>query len=199
MKILLADDDRLVLATLGQGLRRAGYEILEAASGAEAIALGKSEEPDLAILDVRMPDLDGVQVGARLAGETQVPFLFLSAHDDTELVKEAIERGALGYLIKPIDVPQLIPSIEAALTRASELRDLRESEERLRGALVRQRSTAIAVGILMERYHVDADEAFERLRRRARGDRRKVNEIADQLVESVEILNRFGGPESGHG
>lgn len=191
MKILLADDDRLVLATLGQGLRRAGYEILETASGVEAIEMGKTLSPDLAILDVRMPDIDGVQVGSRLAQETQVPFLFLSAYDDADLVKEAVSHGALGYLIKPIDVPQLIPSIEAAITRASDIRELRESEERLRGALVRQRKTAIAVGILMERYRVDSGEGFERLRRMARDERQKINELADELVGSLERLNRF--------
>lgn len=191
MKILLADDDRLVLATLGQGLRRAGYEVLEAASGTEAIELGKSSAPDLAILDIRMPDIDGVQVGGRLADETFVPFVFLSAHDDADLVREAVERGALGYLVKPIDVPQLIPSIEAALTRASEIRDLRESEENLRGALVRQRKTAIAVGILMERHRVDATQAFERLRRLARDERQKVTDLASEIVDSVERLNRM--------
>ncbi len=191
MKLLIADDDRLILATLGQGLRRAGYEALEASSGREAVELARKAEPDLAILDVRMPDMSGLEVGEELAREGSVPFLFLSAHDDTATVREAIRRGALGYLVKPIDVPQLIPSIEAALIRAGDLRELRESEEKLQGAIVRQRSIAIAVGILMERHRVDSERGFELLRNQARARRVKLEEVASAVVSATDNLNSY--------
>jgi two-component system, response regulator PdtaR len=131
---LLADDDRLVLATLTEGLRRAGYTVLDAAGGDEAIRLACEHKPDLAILDMRMPGRDGLAVARWLCEHTDCPFLFLSAYGDTEVVSAAVQAGALGYLVKPLDVQQILPSIEAALNRGRELRALLEEEAQLSAA-----------------------------------------------------------------
>ena len=101
-KILVADDDRVVLLTLAEGLREAGFEVIEARDGLQALALCRSEAPDLALLDIRMPGLDGLELARRLRDETRVPFLFFSAYGDEEFVRRAVEIGALGYLIKPL-------------------------------------------------------------------------------------------------
>ena len=129
--ILIVDDDRLVLATLGHGLRDAGYRVSEAAEGAAALALVSREKPDLALLDVRMPDISGVKLAERLAAEHGVPFMFLSAYGDPDIIQRATELGALGYLVKPLDVPQIIPSIEAALARSAQIRSLTDTGEQL--------------------------------------------------------------------
>ena len=157
--LLLVDDDRLVLATLSDGLREMGYRVSVAASGREAMEAIGRETFDLVILDVRMPGMDGIEVAARLRETGGPPFIFLSAYGDLDIVRQASENGALGYLLKPIDIPQIVPSIEASLVRAAEIGRLRESESRLGNALVIEQKTRTAVGVLMERYRIDRQAA----------------------------------------
>lgn len=190
--ILIVDDDRLVLATLGHGLRDAGYRVSEAAEGAAALALVSREKPDLALLDVRMPDISGVKLAERLAAEHGVPFMFLSAYGDPDIIQRATELGALGYLVKPLDVPQIIPSIEAALARSAQIRSLTDTGEQLSQALESGRETSMAIGVLMERRGLDRDEAFEALRSHARSQRRRIHEVAAELVDAVEKVNKAG-------
>ena len=144
-KLLIADDDRLVLATLAEVLRRAGHTVLEAANGEEAIRLACEQQPDLAILDMRMPGRDGLDVAHWLREHTSVPFLFLSAYGDADVVDAAVQSGALGYLVKPLDVQQILPSIDAAMMRGRELNALLEEEAQLSAALRLSRQTSMAV------------------------------------------------------
>ena len=189
-RLLLADDDRLILSTLGQGLRDAGYEILEAADGDAAVHLCETAQPELAILDVRMPGMSGLEAAYLIRKKNvQVPFIFLSAYGDKEVVKLAVEEGALGYLIKPVDIPQIVPTIEAALARAAEISQLRKAEDSLTSALKSNRETSMAVGIIMERYRVNRDMAFEVLRQYARADRRKIKQIATDLLTASDTLS----------
>lgn len=191
--LLIADDDRLVLATLAEGLRRAGHTVLEAADGDEAIQLACTRRPDLAILDVRMPGRDGLGVAQWLREHTDVPFLFLSAYGDASVVIEAVESGALGYLVKPLDVEQILPSIDAALVRGRELNALLEEEAQLTAALRLNRQVSMAVGILMARDRVNEQEAFNRLRTEARSQRRKLSDLAVELVQSAEQATGSAG------
>jgi response regulator NasT len=188
-RLLLVDDDRLILATLSDGLLSAGYEVVTAASAAEALAHVSKDQFDLAVLDIRMPGMDGIELGRRLREHTSVPFVYLSAYGDTELVRDATEHGALGYLLKPLDIPQIVPTIEAALARAREIAGLKDSEGRLSTALTVEQKTRMAVGVLMERLKLERQAAFELLRQRARSERRKVIEVADEILAAVEMLN----------
>ena len=188
-QILLVDDDRLILALVGEGLRKNGYLVQTASSGDEALAVCESSPPDLVILDVRMPGRSGVEVARELRTRGDVPYMFLSAYGELDIVKSAVDEGALGYLVKPIDVPQVIPTIEAALARARELRALREREAQLNTALAAGRESSIAVGLIMERYRLDRKAAFEALRFHARTQRRKIEEVATDMVTSAEQMN----------
>ena len=190
--LLIADDDRLVLATLAEGLRRAGHTVLEAANGDEAIRLACEQRPDLAILDVRMPGVSGLDVAEWLREHSDVPFLFLSAYSDSDIVGDAVRAGALGYLVKPLDVQQILPSIDAAIVRGRELSALLEEEAQLSAALRLNRQISMAVGILMERHNISERDAFNRLRERARAQRRKVGELAIELVQENETA--IGAP-----
>jgi len=120
-RILIADDDRLILSTLGQGLRDVGYEVLEATDGKAAVHVCETSQPELAILDMRMPGMSGVEAAHLIRQRTATPFIFLSAYGDKEVVQLAVQEGALAYLVKPVDTPQIVPTIEAALARAAEL------------------------------------------------------------------------------
>ena len=187
-KILIADDDRVILLTLSEGLTEAGYRVIPARDGLQALALCKSEQPDLALLDIRMPGLDGIALAQTVCKETAVPFLFLSAYDDEDLVKRAVEAGALGYLIKPLGLPSILLAIKVALARAQEISGLRQREDQLEGALASNRVIATAVGMLMHASKLTQQEAFERLRRHARDRRLKLEDLARLVVEENELL-----------
>ena len=186
--ILVVDDDRLVLAALTEGLRAAGYRVTSAASGEVALGVAARDAPDVALLDVRMPGMSGIELGRSLR-EQGIPFLFLSAYGDQEIVRVAAAEGALGYLVKPLDIQQIVPSIEAALARGSDIRKLRESEAQLNTALTGSRDISMAVGVLMMRDRLDREQAFDLLRSHARSQRRAVSEVAKELLDSAENLN----------
>lgn len=188
-RILLVDDDRLISATLSEGLRQRGYEVETANSGEQALALCEQVPPDLAILDMRMTGMTGLETAHFLRQRTRVPYLFLTAYGDAETVKEAVAEGALGYLVKPVDVGQLIPAVEAALARATDIDGLRQSEQHLQNALAQNREVSVAVGVMMERFHFDRDQAFNVLRYQARSQRRKLQEVAVEVVEAAERLS----------
>lgn len=189
--VLVVDDDRLVLASLCRGLRQAGYRVSEATNAEEAFGIAERSAPDLALLDVRMPGMSGIELGKLLHERAGVPFLYLSAYGQPDIVSEAAGHGALGYLVKPLDIAQILPSIETALARAAEMRRLREKEGQLATALAGSREVSVAVGLLMERHHIDRDEAFEALRAHARSARRPLTEVAQEIVESTEKLNVY--------
>ncbi|QKT02616.1 response regulator [Ectothiorhodospiraceae bacterium 2226] len=188
VSVLLADDDRLILTTLGQGLERAGFEVLRAPSGEEAVRLAELRRPDIALLDVRMPGIGGIEA-ARQLGRAGIPVLFLSAYDDADTVREAVDEGAVGYLVKPVDVPKIVPSLRAALSVSEQLRRLRAEGEHLAVALASGRAVSVAVGLIMERYRLTQAGAFEALRAHARSQRRKVQEVAAELASASDALN----------
>ena len=188
-RILLVDDDRPILRSLAEGLRAAGYIVSEADSGPTALELVAHTQFDVAILDVRMPGMSGLELAKALSQRCDLPFLFMSAHSEMDVVKDAAEYGALGYLLKPVAVSQVIPAIETVLARALELKKLRETEAHLNVALASGREINIAIGIIMERNHVDRQAAFDILRISARSQRRKMNDLAEEFVKAAEILN----------
>lgn len=187
--LLLVDDDRLVLATLASGLQQAGYRVstVESAEDAENLLAG-GERPDLAILDIRMPGKDGLHLAKRLHELDHIPFMMFSAYSDQTMVDQASRSGALGYLVKPLDIPQLLPAIEAALARANELQDLRATRQQLQAALDTERDISIAVGITMMQYHLKRHEAFDLLRKSARSRRCKLADLATEIIQAGEAL-----------
>ena len=177
VKILIADDDRVVLFTLAEGLREADFDVIEARDGLQALDLCRRETPALALLDIRMPGLDGLELARRLREETSVPFLFFSAYSDEAFVRHAVESGALGYLLKPLNVPALLPMVRTALARSRDFSGLQD-------ALASNRTIATAVGMLMHAEGLDQPAAFEKLRQQARGQRRKLEDVATAMIGS---------------
>ncbi len=189
VKILVVDDDRLILTTLTQGLRTLGYRVWGAASGGEALKLAEEVHPDLVLLDIRLPDVSGPEIARTLDEELGIPVLFLSAYDDRDAVTAAAQAGGVGYLTKPCSIQHLAPALEVGLERARERKALKERNARLQAALNRTREINVAVGILMERFRLPRREAYECLRRQARRQRRKVLELAGQVVAMSELVN----------
>jgi response regulator NasT len=194
-KILVVDDDRLVLATVSHGLAQAGYEVIDADNGDEAILLARQHRPDLALLDIRMEGMSGFDVAAYLRDNLKVPFMFLSAFADDETLQKVKALGAVAYLVKPLDIGQILPTVAAAMSRVP----ARQVQPALPVASVAPPATdttagldlvAMAVGVLMHRYSLQRTTALERLRRMAADEQRSLAEQAGRLVDAVELLAR---------
>jgi response regulator NasT len=197
-KILVVDDDRLVLATVTHGLARAGYEVIDADNGDDAILLAREHRPDLALLDIRMEGKSGFDVAAYLREFLGTPFMFLSAFADDDTVAQVKALGAVAYLVKPLDIAQIVPTVEAALSSV-------RAQQRVRVTPPVERTPVhssdplldpvpIAVGVLMHRYSLPRAEALERLKRLATTDGRTLTHQAGALLDAVELLAR---PASG--
>jgi response regulator NasT len=197
--ILLVDDDPILLEYLSTVLDHAGYDTLEATSAAQALQRVAEREADiaLALLDIGMPGMSGLDLARRLRDHTSVAFMFLSSVDDAETARQAASHGAVGFVVKPVDAVHLLPAFESALARADEIRQLRRTEANLNAALAAGRETSLAVGLLMARFKADRNMAFEVLRDHARSSRRKINEVAEQLVAAEELLNSLHGAFAG--
>ena len=187
--ILIVDDDQLLLDYLSEVLRHAGYETVQASSAEQALQAIAVREPDLALLDIHMPGMNGLELAKQLHVTTSVPFMFLSGRGDADAGKQAASYGAVGFVVKPVDEKHLMPAFTAGLARADEIRQLRRTELNLNAALAAGRETSLAVGLLMCKFQTDRNTAFEVLRDHARSNRRKVNEVADQLLQAEETLN----------
>lgn len=181
-QLLLVEDDRLNAATLGDGLRAHGYGVHVARSAEEALALLGTTRIDLVILDEKLPGMTGLEFAAVLREHHGLPLIFLTAFGDPGRVRSAIERGALAYLVKPLDVEQLLPT-------------LRSTGQHLQRALDERREISIAVGILMERLRIDRQPAFEMLRKTARAQRRRIEDVAKDMMQPLA----GGTPRAGAG
>lgn len=211
-KILVVDDDRLVLATVTHGLSRAGYEVIDADNGDDAILLAREHRPDLALLDIRMEGKSGFDVAAYLREYLGTPFMFLSAFADDDTVNQVKALGAVAYLVKPLDIAQIVPTVEAALSsvraqpraRPAGVERMAPQPAALTAAVAGQApafapspagnpladAVPIAVGVLMHRYSLPRAEALERLQRLATADGRTLSQQATALLDAVELLAR---------
>ncbi len=194
-RLLVVDDDRIILATLVAGLSKAGFDVVVAGNADEAMKLAVELKPALALLDVEMEGKNGLDVAEFLSRETRVPFMFLSAHGEESIVKQAASYGALGFLVKPLDVKQMVPTIRSALERAHDIRHLQQGAAMLADTLVqgKGRQSLIAIGILVERHKLNCDQALEMLHERARAAGRAVEDVALDLIEQAETHARPGG------
>jgi len=187
VRILLAEDETIIRLDLRALLEQAGYEVCaEAKDGLEAVELAKSERPDLAILDVKMPKLDGIEAARRIMDERPIPIVMLTAYGQEELVARAVEAGVFGYLVKPFREGDLLPAIHTARARHDELAALREEAESLAEALAARKSIERAKGLLMAKEGITEAEAFARLRRASQLAGRPLKVVADALIATFE-------------
>jgi response regulator NasT len=189
VRLLLVDDDAVSGLLLAEGLRGIGFEVVLAASGTEALEVVEQAGFDLAVLDIDMPGMDGLETARELHARRPVPYLFLSGREEIDLVRLAAQQGALGYLLKPLKPQQLVLAVEAAMIRGREIADLREGQTRLGASLALEQKTRMAVGVLMERERLDRKQAMELLRSRARSQRRRIGDLAGDILDAVETLN----------
>ena len=197
-KILVVDDDRLVLATVSHGLAQAGYDVIDADNGDDAILLAREHKPDLALLDIRMEGMSGFDVAAYLRDQLHVPFMFLSAFADDETVQKVKALGALAYLVKPLDIGQILPTVAAAFGNlpargaAAVSVPAPVTPAVLPARVPGDDLVPMAVGVLMHRYSLQRAQALSRLQKLAADEQRSLADQAGRLVDAVELLARPG-------
>ncbi|WP_129632088.1 ANTAR domain-containing response regulator [Candidatus Oscillochloris fontis] len=188
-RILIAEDNDLVSLTLEEQLRGLGYDVVGIArNGAEAITLAGRLKPDLIMMDIRMPEMEGTEAAARIRDLMAVPIIMLTAYADKETVRKAEAAGALAYLVKPVNENELPPAINIALARFKEVQSLRTQVNELEDSLEARKLIERAKGILMQRLGLNERDAYERLRQRARDKRAKMKDIAQAIIEAEELL-----------
>ena len=186
MRVLVAEDETLIRLDLTGMLQSAGFEVCaEARDGVEAVELARSELPDLAVLDVKMPRLDGIESARRILDERPIPIVIVSAYTETSLVERAAEAGVFGYLSKPFREEDLLPAIATARARFGQLAAVRDQVETLAEALAARKVIERAKGILMEKDRLTEDAAFGRLRKASQTSGRPLRVIAEAVVATM--------------
>jgi AmiR/NasT family two-component response regulator len=154
--------------------------------GEEAVALARREEPDLAVMDVKMPRLDGIEAARRILEERPIPIVMVTAYGERELVARAVEAGVFGYLVKPFRETDLLPAIETARARYDELQALREEAESLADALAARKVIERAKGLLMAKEGLSEQDAFARLRKASQVSGRPLKVVAEAVVATLD-------------
>ena len=183
MRILIAEDETIIRLDLKEMLERAGFDVCaEARDGMEAVELARSAAPDVAVLDVKMPRLDGIEAARRIIDERPIPIVMVTAYGEAELVSRAVEAGVFGYLVKPFREQDLLPAIATARARREELAAVREEAESLAEALQARKVIERAKGLLMEKEGLSEQDAFARLRKASQVSGRPLKVVAEAVV-----------------
>ncbi len=182
-RIVIAEDDAIPRMDLREMLENLGYEVVgEAADGRAAIGLARDLRPDLVVMDIKMPELDGIAAARILTEERVSPVLLVTAYSDRDLVDSATEAGVLAYVTKPFGEAQLVPAVEVALARFREFRALEKELGDTRSALETRKLVDRAKGVLMDRHGLREDEAFRRIQKLSMDTRKSMREVAEAIL-----------------
>ena len=189
IRILVAEDEALIRMDLVEMLQEAGYEVVaQATNGEEAIALATEHQPDLAILDVKMPVLDGISAAEKII--SIAPVLMLTAFSQRELVDRARDAGVMAYVVKPFTIGDLVPAIEIAISRHSQMKSLAEEVADLHDRLETRKIIDRAKGILMKALNLSEPEAFSWIQRAAMDRRLTMKEVAHAVISPEAALDK---------
>jgi response regulator NasT len=192
LRVAVADDEKDILEYLEEVLPRLGYEVVASASnGREMASRVRQAKPDLVITDIRMPDMDGIDLANAINRDTQIPVILVSAHHDEELVRRAAADHIMAYLIKPISEAHLKTAIPLAMQRFRHFQALADEAASLRQALEDRKLIEKAKGILMRRLRVDEEDAFRRLRMLASSQNRKLVDVGRAVATAEEVFRQL--------
>jgi two-component system, response regulator PdtaR len=184
IRVVIAEDEAIIRLDLKETLEEEGYEVVgETGRGDEAVALVRELKPDLAILDVRMPGMDGLTAAREITADRLAAVLVLTAYSQRNLIEEARDAGALAYVVKPFQRSELIPAIEVALGRHREMRALAEENASLEQMLESRKLVDRAKGLLMDNHGMREGEAFDFIQKTAMNERVKAQVIAQRVID----------------
>jgi AmiR/NasT family two-component response regulator len=183
LRILIADDEPLIRLDLKNMLESLGYEVIaEAGDGVSAVEAARTLKPDVAVLDIKMPRMDGIDAANILNSEKIAPVVLLTAYSDMDLINRAKEAGVFAYLVKPFRESDLRPAIEVAISRYKEFLALEEEVSELEDKLETRKLIERAKGILMDQYGLKEQEAFRRIQVQSMNTRKSMKEIAEAII-----------------
>ena len=186
--ILIADDESIIRFDLRERLTGLGYTVVgEAADGEAAVMLARRLQPDLVLMDIKMPKMDGIAAASILLQERIAPVVLLTAFSDRDLIEDAREAGVLGYISKPFREADLVPTLEVAIARFEELRAMERENVNLKETLETRRLVDRAKGILMDTQGLSEGAAFRRIQKLAMDRRKTMKEIAEAIILAREI------------
>ena len=187
-RILIADDESLILMDLREMLTNLGYLVVgEANDGRSAVNMARELRPDLVIMDVKMPDMDGIEAAQVLTAEKIAPVLLLTAYSQQDLIDRAKEAGVVGYLVKPFRESNLAPAVEITLSRFQEFQAVQKEVEDLKEALETRKVVDRAKGILMDTQGLTEQDAFRRIQKMSMNMRRPMKDIAEAIVLAHDV------------
>lgn len=188
IRVVIADDESIIRMDLKALLEEMGFEVVgEAADGQKAVELTRSHKPDVVILDIKMPVMDGLDAAKIISDEKISPVVLLTAYSQKDLVERAKAAGVFAYLVKPFQESDLMPAIEVAIARYLELKDLETNIGDLEQKLETRKIVDRAKGILMDKYKMTEADAFRRIQQQSMNQRRSMKEIADAIVIAHDI------------
>ena len=194
-RVVIAEDEALIRLDLAEMLREEGYQVVgEAGDGQEAVDLAESLRPDLVIMDVKMPRRDGIDAAAEIAAKRIAPVVLLTAFSQRDLVEKARDAGAMAYLVKPFSISDLVPAIEVALSRFTEITELEREVADLGDRLETRKLVERAKGLLQAKHGMTEPEAFTWMQRAAMDRRTSMKRVAEVVLESMDTPG--SGPTS---
>ncbi len=189
LRVVVADDESIRLMSLKTQMESMGLQVVgEAVNGKQAVDLVCRLKPDLAVLDIKMPEMDGLEAAKAIAAEYPIPVIVLTAYSERSLAERAIEAGVFAYLMKPVSEDDLLPTILLAKSRFREFQDLRKGISDMKEALETRKLIERAKGILMERRNLSEAEAFRRMQIQSQNENKKLAEIAQAIIMADRML-----------
>lgn len=186
LRLVVADNESIIRLDLREMLEDAGHEVVgEAINGRKAVELTRMHRPDLVIMDIKMPELDGITAARKISEEKIAPVLLLTAFSQPEIVEKAKDSGVLGYLVKPVQESNLFPAIEIALSRWEEMQGMEEELGKLKDSLETRKTVDRAKGILMAAHRLTEQEAYRRMQQYAMTKRLSIKEVAEAIVRAA--------------
>ena len=189
-RIIIADDESIVRADLKEMLANLGYLVVgDVGDGQSAVNLARELKPDVVLMDIKMPNMDGIEAAKILTAEQIAPVVLLTAYGQKELVDRAKEAGVVGYLVKPFRETDLLPAIEVALSRFSEFKTVRQEVADLQHALETRKLVERAKGILMDTQGIEENEAFRKIQKMSMNTRKPMKEVAEAIILAHEAAS----------
>jgi two-component system, response regulator PdtaR len=187
-RVILADDESLIRMDLREMLTNLGYLVVgEVADGRSAVNQARELRPDVVVMDIKMPDMDGIEAAKILTEERVAPVVLLSAYSQRELVERAREAGVVAYLVKPYREEELAPAIEVALARFAEFKDLEKQLADLQQALETRKLVDRAKGILMDKQGLTEAEAFRKIQKMSMDNRKAMKDVAEAIILAHQV------------
>jgi len=188
IRVLVVDDESIIRMDLRTLLEEMGHEVVgEAADGRKAVEMARALKPDVVIMDIKMPEMDGLDAAKIISEEKIAPVVLLTAYSDKDLIERAKDAGVFGYLVKPFREADIMPAVEIALSRYLELQGLESTVGDLEQKLETRKLVDRAKGILMDKYKMSEADAFRRIQQQSMNQRRSMKEIAEAIIIAHEI------------